>query len=186
MTEYFWSEFLSQRSAEDVRFLEETAALDRMSGPLCDAVLERAGSAEVLRSLESANLLLAPMDRRQEWYRYHGLFREALLNRLRDRDPDLVVEVRRRASEWCQDNDLLEESVGYALAAGDPDLVARRVADIALPMWAAGRAVTVERWFDWLDAHGPVRSLPAGCGPVGLAPGIDGTPGRSGTLGGRS
>ena len=67
MTEYFWSEFLSQQSAEDVRFLEETAALDRMSGPLCDAVLERTGSAEVLRSLESANLLLVPLDRRQEW-----------------------------------------------------------------------------------------------------------------------
>ena len=85
MTEYFWSEFLSQQSTEDVRFLEETAALDRMSGPLCDAVLERTGSAEVLRSLESANLLLVPLDRRQEWFRYHGLFREALLNRLQDR-----------------------------------------------------------------------------------------------------
>jgi LuxR family transcriptional regulator, maltose regulon positive regulatory protein len=160
MTEYLWSEFLSQRSAEDVRFLEETAALDRMSGPLCDAVLGRAGSAEVLRSLESANLLLMPLDRRQEWFRYHGLFREALLNRLQHRDPDLVVEVRRRASDWCRHNDLLEESVGYALAAGDPDLVARRVADIALPMWAAGRAVTVEGWFDWLGAHGPSDPYP--------------------------
>ena len=160
MTEYFWSEFLSQQSTEDVRFLEETAALDRMSGPLCDAVLERTGSAEVLRSLESANLLLVPLDRRQEWFRYHGLFREALLSRLQDRDPDLVVELRRRASDWCRHNDLLEESVGYALAAGEPDLVARRVADIALPMWAAGRAVTVERWFDWLDAHGPSDPYP--------------------------
>ena len=50
--------------------------------------------------------------------------------------------------------------MGYALAAGEPDLVARRVADIALPMWAAGRAVTVERWFDWLDAHGPSDPYP--------------------------
>ena len=41
MMEYFWSEFLSELSAEDVHFLEETAVLDRMSGPLCDAVLER-------------------------------------------------------------------------------------------------------------------------------------------------
>ncbi|HEV2952299.1 MAG TPA: AAA family ATPase, partial [Actinomycetota bacterium] len=160
MTEYFWSEFLSQRSAEDVRFLEETAALDRMSGPLCDAVLGRVGSAEVLRSLESANLLLTPLDRRREWFRYHGLFREALLNRLQHRDPDLVVEVRRRASDWCRHNDLQEESVGYALIAGDSDLVARRVADIALPMWAAGRAVTVEGWFDWLGAHGPSDPYP--------------------------
>ena len=60
MMEYFWSEFLSELSAEDVQFLEETAVLDRMSGPLCDAVLEREGSAEVLRSFESANLLCHP------------------------------------------------------------------------------------------------------------------------------
>ena len=89
MMEYFWSEFLSLRSPEDVRFLEETAVLDRMSGPLCDAVLGQAGSAEVLRAFESADLLLTPLDRRREWFRYHGLFREALLNRLQHRDPDL-------------------------------------------------------------------------------------------------
>jgi LuxR family transcriptional regulator, maltose regulon positive regulatory protein len=160
MMEYFWSEFLSHRSPEDVRFLEETAVLDRMSGPLCDAVLERVGSAEVLRSLESADLLLSPVDRRREWFRYHGLFREALLNRLQHRDPELVLEVRRRASDWCQRNDLLEESVGYAIAAGDAERVARRLTDIASPMWAAGRAVTVERWFDWLDTHGPPDPYP--------------------------
>ena len=160
MMEYFWSEFLSQRSPEEVRFLEETAVLDRMSGPLCDAILERAGSADVLRSLESANLLLTPLDRRREWFRWHGLFREALMNRLQHRDSDLVVQLRRRASDWCQENDLLEESVGYALAAGDTDLVARRLTDLASPMWAAGRAVTVERWFDWLDAHGPPDPYP--------------------------
>ena len=154
MMEYFWSEFLSQLSPTDVHFLEETAVLDRMSGPLCDAVLEREGSAEVLRSFESANLLLSPLDRRREWFRYHALFREALLNRLQHRDPDLVVELRRRASDWCRHNNLLEESVGYALAAGDTDRVARRLADVALPMWAAGRAVTVEGWFDWLGARG--------------------------------
>jgi LuxR family maltose regulon positive regulatory protein len=176
MTEYFWSEFLSQQSAEDVRFLEETAALDRMSGPLCDAVLERVGSAEVLRSLESANLLLVPLDRHEKWFRYHGLFREALLNRLQDRDSDLAVEVRRRASAWCRRNDLLEESVGYAIAAGDPDLVARRVADTALQMWAGGRAATVEGWFDWLAAHGTSDPYPPAAVQLALVRALTGHP----------
>lgn len=160
LMEYFWSEFLSQRSPEDVRFLEETAVLDRMSGPLCDAALERAGSAETLRSLESANLLLIPLDQRREWYRYHGLFREALMIRLQQRDADRVIKVRRRASDWCQRNGLPEESIGYALAAGDADRVARLLTDIALPMWASGRSVTVEEWFGWLDAHGPPDPYP--------------------------
>ncbi len=160
MMEYFWSEFLSQLSPEDVRFLEETAVLDRMSGPLCDVVLEREGSAEVLRSLESTDVLLTPLDRRGEWFRYHALFREALLNRVQRRDPHLVVELRRRASDWCKDNDRPEESVDYALAAGDADRVAERLTDIALPMWASGRAGTVEGWFDWLGDHGPSDPYP--------------------------
>jgi len=160
MTDYFSSEFLSQRSPEDVRFLEETAVLDRMSGPLCDAVLGREGSAELLRSLESANLLLVPLDRRQEWYRYHGLFRESLMNRIRQRDPDLVVAGQLRASDWCQRNGLFEESLGYALAAGDVDRVARLLTELTLPMWAAGRAATIEGWFDWLDANGPSDPYP--------------------------
>jgi LuxR family transcriptional regulator, maltose regulon positive regulatory protein len=160
MTDYFWSEFLSQRSSEDVRFLEETAVLEQMSGPLCDAVLGRTGSTETLRSLESANLLLVPLDRRQEWYRYHGLFRGSLMYRMQQRDPGSVVEMRRRASAWSQRNGLPEEAIGYALAAGDADLVARLLAENALPMWAAGRAATLQGWFDWLDVHGPPDPYP--------------------------
>lgn len=160
LMEYFWSEFLSKRSSEDVRFLEETAVLDRVSGPFCDAVLERVGSANILRSLEASNLLLEPLDRRREWYRYHRLFRQALMNRLERRDADLGVELRRRASDWCRRNGLHEESFNYARAADDPDRVESLLAAIALPMWAAGSADTVERWFDWLDAHGPLDPYP--------------------------
>ena len=160
MMEYFWSEFLSQRSTEDVRFLEGTAVLDRMSGPLCDESLMRVGSAETLRSLESEGLLLVPLDRRREWFRYHGLFREALLDRLKRRDPDFAAEASRRASDWCRDNNLLEESISYAIEAGDADRVARLLTDIALPMWATGRAKTVEGWFEWLGAHGPADPYP--------------------------
>jgi LuxR family maltose regulon positive regulatory protein len=88
------------------------------------------------------------------------LFRGTLVDRLQDRDPDLVTEVRRRASDWCQRNGLLEESLGYARAAGDADRVAHLLADVALPMWGAGRAVTVEEWFGWLDVHGPPDPYP--------------------------
>jgi LuxR family transcriptional regulator, maltose regulon positive regulatory protein len=160
MTDYFWSEFLSTRSADDVRFLEETSVLDRMSGPLCDAVLERTGSGKMLRSLESANLLLIPLDRRQEWYRYHALFRGSLLARLQERDAKVPIEIRRRASAWCQRNGLPEEAIGYALMASDADLVARLLAENTLPLWAAGRAVTLQTWFDWLEAHGPPDPYP--------------------------
>ena len=186
MMEYFWSEFLSLRSPEDVRFLEETAVLDRMSGPLCDAVLERAGSAEVLRSFESANLLLTPLDRRREWFRYHGLFREALLNRLQNRDPELVLEVQRRASDWCQDErpprgvDRLRDRRRRCRASRQATH-RHRLADVGRRSRGHGRAmVRLAR------CPRTSRSIPTGRGPVGLDPGADGSSGRCGALGGRS
>ena len=160
MMDYFWSEFLSQRSTEDVRFLEEAAVLDRISGPLCDAALNRRGSAETLRSHESEGLLLVSLDRRREWFRFHGLFREALMERLKRRDANFAAEASRRASDWFRDNDLLEESITYAIAAGDADRVASLLTHIASPMWAAGRAETVEGWYEWLGAHGPADPYP--------------------------
>ena len=65
MADYLRSELLARLPPELVAFLTRTAVLDRMSGPLCDAVLAPAGRAEVLASLEGSNLLLVPLDRRQ-------------------------------------------------------------------------------------------------------------------------
>ena len=64
-------------------FLLDTSVLDSMNGPLCDAAVQRQGSAELLVELERANLFLVPLDDRREWYRYHQLFAEVLQDRLR-------------------------------------------------------------------------------------------------------
>ena len=77
MADYLRSELLAQLSPELVTFLTRTAVLERMSGPLCDAVLATSGSGRVLSSLEDSNVLLVPLDRHRQWYRYHHLFRRA-------------------------------------------------------------------------------------------------------------
>jgi len=69
VSEYVESEFLSRISRQDRAFLTRTAVLERMCGPLCDAVLEQSGSAEALADLARSNLLLVPLDRRGKWYR---------------------------------------------------------------------------------------------------------------------
>ena len=74
VSEYMESEFLARISARQRVFLTRTAVLERMSGPLCEAVLDLPGSAAILRDLERSNMLLVPLDRRGEWYRYHHLF----------------------------------------------------------------------------------------------------------------
>ena len=101
VVDYLNAELLAQLPARQVSFLTRTAVLDRMCGPLCDAVLDTTGSATVLESLAGSNLLLVPLDRRREWYRYHHLFRDLLGAELGRREPELVPELHRRAAAWC-------------------------------------------------------------------------------------
>ena len=83
VTDYFRAEHLSHLSKRDVQFLTRTALLERMTGPLCDAVLGRRDSARTLESLEERNLFVIPLDHHREWYRYHHLFRDMLQIRAR-------------------------------------------------------------------------------------------------------
>ncbi|HJY67405.1 MAG TPA: LuxR C-terminal-related transcriptional regulator [Streptosporangiaceae bacterium] len=150
MGDYLRSELLDRVSASEVTFLTRTAVLDRMCGSLCDAILDATGSGRVLEQMESRNLLVVPLDRRREWYRYHHLFRDLLQAELRRREPDLVQDLHSRAAAWYEANAMPEAAIEHAQAAGDNDFVARLVLEHAQPAWAGGRVVTVLRWMEWL------------------------------------
>jgi LuxR family transcriptional regulator, maltose regulon positive regulatory protein len=161
LVDYLQSELVAHLPAEQVRFLTRTAVLDRLSGPLCDAVLGTTGSAEMLEMLERSNLLVVPLDRQRDWYRYHPLFRELLRGELERHQPELVGTLALRAARWCQHQGLVEAAVGYAMEAGDADLVARGVEQAAIGVYRSGRLATVQGWFDWFDDHGLVQQYPA-------------------------
>jgi len=131
-----------------------------MSGALCDAVLDRSGSATTLANLERSNLLLVPLDRRGEWYRYHHLFRDVLLEELRRDEPDIFPVLRRRASDWCQRNGMHEAALEYSIAAEDVDTVADLVVMLGVPLYRQGRETTVERWIRWLEDRDGVEGHP--------------------------
>ena len=160
MADYLWSELLGRLPPERVAFLTRTAMLERMSGPLCDAVLETTGSSEVLAWLEEANLLLVPLDRRRRWYRYHHLFQELLRTELDRREPELVPRLHVRAASWCAANGLPETAIDHAQAAGDTDRVAQLVWELALPAYGAGRVDTTRRWFGWFEDQGLLGRYP--------------------------
>ena len=124
VTDYVEAEFLTRISQRQRVFLTRTAVLERMSGPLCEAVLDLPGAGAVLAELASSNLLLVPLDRRGQWYRYHHLFRDMLRAELERTEPSLVPELRRRAAAWCQRHDLPEEALEYSMAAGDVEAAA--------------------------------------------------------------
>ena len=160
VSEYMESEFLSRISARQRVFLTRTSVLERMCGPLCDAVLEMGGSAAVLADLAGSNLLLVPLDRRGEWYRYHHLFRDMLLAELHRLEPGLMPVLRRRAAGWCLDNGMPEEALEYSMAAGDVDTAARLVGQLVLPAYRKGRVTTVQQWLGWLEERGGIEGHP--------------------------
>ena len=160
VSEYMESEFLERISQRHRMFLTRTAVLERMCGPLCEAVLELPGSAASLADLARSNLLLVPLDRRGQWYRYHHLFRDMLLAELERLEPYLMPVLRRRAADWCLRNDLPEEALEYSIAAGDVDTVARLVQSLWLPTDRQGRFATLQRWFRWLDERGGIAGHP--------------------------
>jgi LuxR family transcriptional regulator, maltose regulon positive regulatory protein len=158
MTDYLRSEFLSSRPRKQVTFMRRTAVLEHMSGALCDAVLKSTGSTRILESLERSNLLVIPLDRKREWYRYHHLLREMLLTDLRHREPDRLTDLNRLAAAWCERNGQPEAAIRYAQAAGDTERVARLVTNHAPSFWHTGQAVTVEGWLEWLERNGSLES----------------------------
>ena len=125
VSEYMESEFLARISRRQRVFLTRTAVLERMCGALCETVLEMGGSASILADLARSNMLLVPLDRRGEWYRYHHLFRDMLLAELHRREPELIPVLRRRAANWYLRNGWPEEALEYSMAAGDVDGAAR-------------------------------------------------------------
>ena len=160
VSDYVESELLARLSERRRIFLTRTAVLERMSGPLCDAVLDHPGSAAMLADLARSNLLLVSLDRRGQWYRYHHLFRDMLLADLERVEPDLAPVLRRRAAAWFLAHDRAEEALEYSLAAEDADMAARLVQTLWSPVYRQGRTATLQRWFRWLDDRDGIERYP--------------------------
>ncbi len=150
VVDYLMEEVL-RRQPEDVRsFLLETSILARMSGPLCDAVTRRDRGAATLEALDRGNLFLVPLDDRRQWYRYHHLFGDVLLARLRDERSDEVPDLHRRASDWLELNGERPEAIRHAMAGGDLGRAADLI-ELAMPAMRQRREEDdLRRWLDAL------------------------------------
>src|SRR5829696_3801021 len=153
VADYLTAEVLDRQPEQSRTFLLRTSILERLSGPLCDAVLETDGSAEVLAGLEGSNLFLVPLYDRREWYRYHQLFAQLLRLELAQRDPELVPVLHRRAAAWHRQAGNVDEAIGHASAAGELAQAAALIAQHWLSYWLGGRRATVARWLDGLPAE---------------------------------
>jgi LuxR family maltose regulon positive regulatory protein len=150
VADYLVAEVLERQPEELREFSLRTSVLERLSGPLCDAVLETQGSAELLRELEASNLFVVPLDDRRQWYRYHRLFADLLRLQLGAREPTLVPVLHRRAAAWHQAAGQVDEAIGHASAAGEFAEAGALIARHWAAHWLGGQRATVARWLEGL------------------------------------
>ena len=152
IVDYLASEVLGDQPEELRRFLLYTAILDRLCGPLCDAVTGRDDGAEMLELIERRNLFVSPLDTTRTWYRYHRLFAQLLQHELEVTEPEAVTDLHRRACEWCREAELVAEAIRHASDAGDLDHARDLIAAEWSDYFNRGQLATVERWLGAIPA----------------------------------
>jgi LuxR family transcriptional regulator, maltose regulon positive regulatory protein len=140
-----------QRQPEPVQtFLLRTSILDRLCGPLCDAVLRdsSASGQETLEDLERTNLFIVPLDNERRWYRYHRLFADLLRQRRRQMAGSTggVDADHLHASEWCEANGLEIEAFEHAAAGHDVERAERLIEGRGMPLHFRGALVPILHW----------------------------------------
>jgi LuxR family maltose regulon positive regulatory protein len=150
VVDYLMAEVLDSQPREMRSFLVRTSVLGRLSGALCDSMLQTSGSASVLERIERENLFVVPLDMSRRWYRYHHLFGELLRAELHRSDPDVVAGLHRRAAAWFEAEGLVDEAVRHLAAAGDFAESADLIAADWVNEFNGGGLSTVSSWLDLL------------------------------------
>lgn len=155
--EYLTEEILAQQSPEVQEFLLRISVLDRLCGPLCDAVTGRSDSAALLESLAQRNLFLLPLsiaaNDDERWFRFHRLFGDLLRGQLSRIHPADSPVLYRRAAAWHVAHGDIEQAIEYALAGGDFDTATHLLDRAASTLVMEGRATLLERWLNLLPSE---------------------------------
>ncbi|MCG8346618.1 MAG: LuxR C-terminal-related transcriptional regulator [Chloroflexales bacterium] len=163
--DYLADEVLLQQPAWVQTFLLRTAIVDRLSAPLCAALLHDEAqqsfaqpevrpktAAAMLDWIERANLFLAPIDTERRWYRYHALFTDFLRARLHAIAPETVPELHRRASMWYEQHGFTAQAIDHAIAAAAWERAVALIVDVAQPLIIRGEVAMLLGWLDMLPA----------------------------------
>ncbi len=163
LVDYLVEEVLLRQPPGVRDFLLRTAVLERLSAPLCEALLGADGppAQAMLELLERQNLFLLPLDDAREWYRYHQLFAEVLRHRLAQTLPAAeIAGLHCRAAEWLAGHGDTSEAIAQALAGGASDLAADLVAGATDGWMRRGEIMTLRDWLERLPEP-VVRARPS-------------------------
>jgi LuxR family maltose regulon positive regulatory protein len=155
--DYLIEEVLHRQSEDVQSFLLRTSVLDRLCGPLCDAVLQSHGGEQILQQLDNANLFIVPLDNERRWYRYHHLFSDLLRQRLGQRES--AAPLHRRASQWYEAQGLEVEAFHQATLANDLAGAMRLIEGNGMPLYFRGVTAPVVHWLSSLT-HAALNTYP--------------------------
>jgi LuxR family transcriptional regulator, maltose regulon positive regulatory protein len=147
---YFGDEVLAAQPTEVQTFLLQTSILDRMCGPLCDAITEKNDSQAMLARLEQANLFLVSLDDEGYWYRYYHPFADMLRHRLQQDFPGLVPELHHRAALWLEAQGGIFEAIDHLFAIPNYEAAAQLLQRAARKMLIRGESNALLRMLDRL------------------------------------
>jgi LuxR family maltose regulon positive regulatory protein len=150
IADYLAEDVLERLPADTQDFLMKTSLLDRLCGPLCEALTGVKESQDVLERLERENLFLVPLDVKREWFRYHQLFADFLYQELNKRHSQMVSDLHGRAARWYLAHDLPEESLRHAVVCQDANLVMQIGEQYFEEKLLSGEARVLTRWLDSL------------------------------------
>ena len=150
LAEYLADNVLTLQKPKVQEFLLRTSLLQRLSGPLCDAVTGWHNSREILQELERSGLFLRSLDSDLHWFKYHALFSSFLAEQLRSQSGDVAREVHERAADWHLSQGMYEETVHHAIAAKKFSMAADVMNIWMNQLVVSAQLITVERWYDRL------------------------------------
>ncbi len=161
--DYLLEEVLQQQPESIQAFLLHTSMLERMCGPLCDAILldSSVSGQATLEYLERSNLFIVPLDNERRWYRYHHLFGDLLRKRMEQKlSADEIARLHIHASEWFENNGMILEAFTHAAAASDIERAERLMELKEMPLHLPGVPVTILKWLESLPVS-VLNSKPA-------------------------
>jgi LuxR family maltose regulon positive regulatory protein len=147
--DYLMEEVVNRQTGDMRNFLLQTSILERLCGPLCDAVTGKVGSSKVLENLEKGNMFIVPLDKSRTWYRYHHLFSELLHHQQKQLgQATQVASLHQRASQWFESEGYIPEAIEHALAGQDWTRAAQLISQANERMLKHGEAVTLAGWLE--------------------------------------
>lgn len=157
--DYLTEEVLERQPDRIRAFLLHSSILQRMTGPLCDAVTGDADGQDMLEQLERANLFIVPLDEQRRWYRLHHLFADVLRDRLQRVEAERVPDLHRSAADWFERHGLIDDAIRHASASHDPARAAQLVEQHLDETLQRGETALIGRWIALLPDDA-VRARP--------------------------